>query len=62
MTKQFTEEQLNAETDAVIIQMNRDQRWNWLKFGAVVVLVGFGAFFVTYAAITIPTMVLEIIE
>lgn len=61
MTKRLTEEQLNAETDAMIIQMKRDQRWNWLKFGAMVMLVGIGVFLIAYIAIAIPTMVMGII-
>jgi len=48
------------ETDATILQMDRDQRSNIIKFYAMVLLVGIIAFSVVSIALMVPDAVMSI--
>ena len=61
MTEQVSQEQLDKETDAMIIQMDRAQRTNYLKFGAMMILMFMAVFAVVYVTATIPAAVVQII-
>jgi hypothetical protein len=52
-------EQLDRETDAMIIQLNRDQRRGYLKFGAFMMLMFIGFFTVTYLTLSVPAAVMS---
>jgi hypothetical protein len=60
MTEQFSQEQLDKETDAMILQMRRSQATQYIKFGAIMVLVFMGFFAITYLALSIPAAVMAI--
>jgi len=59
MSEHLTQEQLDKETDAVIIQMQRSQVTQTLKFGAIMILVFIGFFTVTYLTLSVPAAVMS---
>jgi heme/copper-type cytochrome/quinol oxidase subunit 4 len=61
MSNQISQEELDRETDALIIQMNRAQRFNYLKFGAAVLLTLIALFTVVYVTATIPATVVGLL-
>jgi len=58
MTEQLTQEQLDQEVDAMVIQLNRNQRKNWLKIGALLVLVFIGFSAAISVSVVVPGMVM----
>jgi len=62
MTEQLTQEQLDTETDAMIIQMDRAQRTNYLKFGAMMILLVISVFAIISMTVMIPEAVMSIIN
>lgn len=60
-TEQFSQEKLDQETDAMIIQMHKQQQSNWLKAGALILLVLIGFFTVVYVSAIIPKTVMIIL-
>jgi hypothetical protein len=60
MTNQISQEELDKDTDAMIIQMNREQRFNYIKFGAVILLTFMAFFTILYITATIPSAVMSL--
>lgn len=47
---------LDAETDAIILYMDREQKKSWIKFGAVLILVLTAAAIILYATAGVTSM------
>jgi hypothetical protein len=59
MSEKLSEEQLEKEADAVILQMKRAQKVNYLKFGAVLMLIAVCLFGIATLLSAIPAAVMS---
>lgn len=58
MTEQISNKQLDKETDAMIIQIEKDENKGYLKFGASLILVSIFMFVMYYVVMAIPSIVM----